>query len=1156
VKRFSVILLNAGLFALAAWSQDPRGRIQGQITDSSGAVIPGAAVEIANVATGTATRVESNDQGNYQAPFLIPGIYRVSVEKTGFRSYVREGLEVRVDDRLEVNIALEIGQVGETITVSADAPLLDTTGSSLGQVIDARRVAELPIPHGVPFHLMKLAPGANLTGNAKLDQSYAPTHMVAYTMDGARSGRNDVTIDGVPNTSTADPNQVTSSYVPPSDVVAEFKVQTAPFDATVGQTEGGVVNVSLKSGTNEPHGTAYYWKKDPVFDANTFFGNRNGQPRGDFTYDRWGASATGPVWLPKLYNGRNRTFYMYGYEGIRTTEPRGNTLTVPTAKQREGDFSDLLALGANYQIYDPFTRRSIAGGRFQSDPLPGNIIPASRISPIAQKILSYYALPTTAGTADGGNNLPLPNHPETLTYYNHIARVDHNLSDRHRIFVRGAVYKRDSSYFDWFGNAATGEFFQFLSRSVSLDDVYTFTPTFFMNLRYGFNRFVRSIERNPAAQSFDLTSLGLPGSWNNAIAPEIRTFPYIVLNGYSSTFNGGLWRPTGIHTFVSAFEKVQGAHSFKFGLEYRLYQENQYNDTNTSTGRLDFGETYTRGPLDNSPASPRGQGLASLLLGIPTGGLVDRKSSYAEQSTVLALHFQDDWKLTRKLMLNLGLRYELEGPMTERFNRSVRGFDYNFVQPLERQVQANYARNPTPELPADRFLLRGGLTFPGVGGQPSALWERDKNNFMPRIGIAYQIQEKTVIRAGYGIFFGFLGTRRGDVNQIGFSQSTPLIASLDGGLTFHSTLANPFPDGIQEPTGSSGGPLTYVGRGISFFDSKPLAPYMQRWQFGIQRELPHRVLTELSYVGNRGTSIQTTRDLKAIPLEYLSTANVRDQERINYLSTNLPNPFFPLLPGTNLSGSLRSRSALLQPYPHFTELTTTTNEGYSWYHAMQARLEKRFSHGYTVQGSYTWSKFMEAIAFLNGADARPSEVISDQDFPHRFVMSGIYELPFGRGRPFLSGVTGAVDKFIGGWQVSAIFNKQSGTALGFGNVFFYGDVKNIPLPASQRTPERWFNVDAGFERNSARQPGSNVRTTPLRWSGVRADGMNSWDISLIKYVPINERIRLQFRGEFLNAFNHASFSPPNTTVTATTFGTITDTLIHPRRIQLGLKLTY
>lgn len=1144
------------LTAASTWAQESRGTILGRVTDSSGAVVPGATVRITNVATEVVAIAQSNEQGNYLAPFLIPGIYRLSSEMKGFKRVDRDRLELRVSDRLEVDIVLAPGEMSESVTVTAESPLLETTNASMGQVVDSRRVAELPIAHGNPFFLSQLAPGVAYVAAPTQDRPY-DSYSTDFSMSGTRGWRSEVTVDGMPTGSTNyNAGQLIAGYTPPADVVAEFKVQTATFDASVGHTEGGSINVSQKAGTNTFHGTVLYAKMAPDLTASLYFANRAGQSKAPWSYDRWGTTSGGPVLLPKLYNGRNRTFYFYGYEAIHESRTRGSTLTVPTEKQRNGDFSDLLALGSRYQIYDPGTRRAIAGGRFQSDALPGNIIPASRISPIARNILGYYSLPTAQGTVDGLNNLPLPNEPENVTYYVHTGRVDHNFNERHRIFSRVNIYKRVSDLSKWFHNITTGQWFQFLNRGGVFDDVYSFSPTFVMNLRYGYDRFVRTYDAHPDSRGFDLTTLGLPKSYNDAIPAEVRRFPYVTIAGYASTYNGSLWRPNETHALAAVFDKVVREHGIKFGAEYRIYRENQYNHDNVSTGNLDFGTNWTRGPLDNSPASPIGQGLASMLLGLPTGGYVDRRASYAETSTASAFYVQDDWKISRKLTLNLGLRYELEGPVTERFNRSVRGFDPGVALPIEAQAKANYAASPTRELPPDQFKVRGGLTFAGVNGQPRTLWQRDANNLMPRVGLAYNILPKTVIRAGYGIFFGFLGTRRTDVNQTGFSMRTNLIPSLDGGLTFVATLANPYPTGILEPLGATLGAMTYVGQGVSYFNPKPLAPYMQRWQFGVQRELPQRVVVDLAYVGNRGTHIDSDRNLDALPIQYLSRSGTRDDATINYLTTNLPNPYYPLLPNTSRAGTLIDRASLLTDFPHFTGVSTTTNEGYSWYHALQGRVEKRFSSGITAQGSYTWSKFMEATAFLNGGDPAPSKVISDQDYTHRVAVSAVYEMPFGKGRKWMSKAPVAVNMLLGGWQVQGIYCGQSGQALGFGNAIFNGDLHDIVIPKDKRTIDRWFNVDAGFERASARQPSYNLRTLPLRFSGVRGDGINTLDLSAIKNTTLHENIKLQFRGEFLNAPNHVMFSNPNTTPSSTAFGTITSEKSYSRRIQLQVKLIY
>jgi hypothetical protein len=1158
-----------GLF-LTLWlcGQETRGTILGRVTDASGAVVAGVTVRLTNTATNVTVATQSNSEGNYEIPYLLPGAYRLTAEMAGFKTFVREGIELRIADRLVIPVAMELGQITEQVTVTAETPLLEAATASMGQVIDQRRVAELPIAHGNPFLLITLSPGVVHTQNPGLDRPFEPTHIVGYSMDGVRANRSEVTLDGTLNTALNNRwgvGDLMAGYTPPADMVREFKVQTVTFDASIGHTQGGVTSITLKSGGNQLHGTGYFSILDPALNANLFFANRAGQPRGDFTYKRWGAHGTGPVYIPRLYDGRDRTFFAYGYEGIRESRAMGSaygegTLTVPTPEQKRGDFSALLKLGPQYQIYDPFTRVLAPAGRTRVDPLPGNIIPPSRIDPIAQKILSYYSDPNVPGTADGRNNLIRVNDPEVIRYFNHVARVDRNFSPRHRMFGRFNTYKRFSWNRDWFRNIATGGYSDWKQHAASLDDVYEISPATILNVRYGFYRL--SIYQYPKPESigFDLTSLGFPKSYADAIPPDVRAFPSISIDGYQSTPNNWWLYPHHNQSIEAHLTAIRGGHAIRFGGDGRQHRTFQYEPHNASTGIFSFGATWTRGPFDNSPAAPIGQGLASLLFGLPTGGGVDRKASFAEQSTAWALYVQDDWRITSKLTVNLGLRYEIEGPMTERFNRTVRGYDFNSPSPLDAAVRANYQKNPIPEIPAGQFRLVGGLTFPGIAGQPRTLWKRDVNNFMPRVGVAYTLTPKTVVRAGFGMYFAPLGIHRGDVGptQYGFSLRTELIPSLDSGLTFRATLRNPFPDGIQEPRGAADGLLTYVGRSVTFYDEAPRAAYQQRWQFSFQRELPQRVLFEAAYVGNHGVALQTTRDLRYLPVRYLSRSPLRDQPHIDYLSAQVPNPFYPLLPGTGLAGSTVSRAYLLSSgdYPHFTGLSTTMYNGYSWYHSLQIKTERRFAGGWTVNAAYTWSKNMEATSRLNGMESPLEYVISDQDRPHRFVISGIWELPFGKGRKYLSSAPAVVDGILGGWQIQGIYTGQGGPPLGFGNALFIGNIKDIPLPKSRRTPEMWFNINAGFERNSARQLSYNYRTMPSRFNDVRGDGFNLWDLSVLKNTRLREGMNFQIRGEFLNAFNHPMFGPPNTSPTSTAFGQVTSQRGYPRRIQLGAKLLF
>jgi Carboxypeptidase regulatory-like domain/TonB dependent receptor len=1142
-------------------AQEARGTITGTIRDGSGSVIPGATVTITNKEMGTNVTVVTNEVGFFQAPYLIPGVYQIVAELQGFKKAARE-VEVRIADRLEVDLGLAVGDTVESVTVTADTPLLEVTNASLGNVVDARRIAQLPTPHGDPYALIGLAAGVTYTGSARLDRPFEPTHIVGYSMDGTRGNRSDLTIDGVPSTATANAGEVIASYVPPADIVQEFKVQTATFDASTGNTEGGVTNLVIKSGTNTLHGTAYYAKTPNDLFANDFFANANNIPLAPFNYNRYGGMAGGPMVLPG-YNGRGKTFFMYGFEGIHESRPRNNgTPTVPSEKMRTGDFSELLALGPQYQIYNPFTRRSIGGGRFQQDPFPGNIIPQNLISPVARAALEYIAHPLTAGNADGTSNFQNPSLPEDIKYANNTIRVDHNITDKQRMYGRVSWYDRNSNYNNYFGNLSTGEYFKFVSRQVALDHVYVMTPSTVLNFRYGYNWFVRGTDSNPANHDFDLTSLGFPASYNSSIPDGIRRFPRFDITGYQGTGIGGEERPNETHSFIATLNKSAGAHSLKTGMEFRQYRETSQFFANNQTGQFNFDATWTRGPLDNSTVAPGslGQSFASFLLGLPSSGSVTRAASYDEKSQTWGFYVQDDWRVSGKMTVNLGLRYEYETPLAEVAGLSVRGFDATAVQAIEAAARAKYALNPTPEVPVSAFNVRGGLLFAGVNGQPNGLYDTPHNNFMPRVGLTYKLNDLSVLRGGYGVYYGFLGQRRGDVIQSGFSQNTNIIPSLDNGLTFISTLSNPFPNGISEPQGSAQGIATFLGQSVTFFDPNPKSPRTQRWQIGIQRELPGRWVLEASYVGNHGTQMQTSRNLNATPNQYLSTSPVRDLATINYLGANIPNPFSGLLPTTAaaaLQGANIVRERLLRPYPQFDAVNTTTNEGWSWYHAAQFNLQRRFAGGYTIASSYTYSKFTEAFEFLNAADPEPWEGISSIDSPHRLTVNGIWEVPVGRGRRWGTDTNGVVSALISGWQFGGIYTYQSGFPIGFGNIIFTGDLNDIALPSSEQTLARWFNIDAGFNRASTEQLGSNIRTFPLRLENVRTDNVSNVDLSVIKNTQVAGKT-VEFRFESLNALNHPYFPGPNTTPTAATFGSISAStqLNYARRTQVSVKFLF
>jgi hypothetical protein len=646
------------------------------------------------------------------------------------------------------------------------------------------------------------------------------------------------------------------------------------------------------------------------------------------------------------------------------------------------------------------------------------------------------------------------------------------------------------------------------------------------------------------------------------------------------------------HTVASTLSKSAGKHALRGGFEYRIYQEADAFKSNQQTGNWTFASAYTRG-TDTQAASTSnlGQSVAALLLGLPDSGSITRQSDYIEQSGSWGFFVQDDWKISPRVTLNMGVRYEFETPLHERYNRSTLGFDTSYTQPISAAAQAAYAKTfPTitggfAELQPSNFVLRGGMTFPKVNGNGDALYNTPKNVFMPRLGIAYQIDDKTVLRSGFGMFAGFLGERRGDVFQNGFTQNTSQTVSADNGFTFATTLANPFPGGVQDPVGAAAGPQTYLGQTFTFFNQNPKIPITNRWQVSLQRQFK-QFLAEMNYIGNKTNHIEINRNINTLPGQYLSHMVTRDNDFNKYITQTFANPMLGLVPGNSqgtYTGTTTTRLNMLSPYPAFggsNAIISTENTGYSWYHSFQFTASKRFSKGYTVQGSYTYQKWQQAVNLLNASDPAPVREISDLDAPHRINISSVWALPFGKGRAMLHSTNGIVERLVGGWEISGIWSLQSGFPLGFNinssasvnnpGVIYYGDPKNIVLPLNQRSPEHWFNVN-GFETATGNQPvNTQLRTFPFRFGTLRGPRQNNVDIAVIKQTRIGEGKNLEFRAEALNAANHPFFPNPNMTVTASPslkdpvynadvgFGQINASTMnnYARRLQMSLRFLF
>jgi hypothetical protein len=1159
------VFLAVPLSAAFLWCQNPYGRIEGRVQDASDSAVPGVVVRVVNAETMVATETVSNAEGNYAAGNLPPGRYRVTAELKGFKRSDRSGLEVRVGDVLRVDIRLEIGDVTESVQVVAETPLLETSTSNLGQVVDQRRINELPLPAGNPMYLMQMTPGTIATN--------PPTHpwlpnaidsSSGVTGGGVRDGHNEFQLDGIPNMSQGG----NMSVAPSPDIVQEMRVQTAAYDASVGHFTGLLVNMVIKSGTNNLHGTLFFANLSRPMMGRDFFTNRSiyDTSTGPVTPDKidkfWPATRvnhyrgtfSGPVYLPRVYDGRNKTFFLYGLDVVDRSRNNVAFFTVPTEAERRGDFSALLSLGSVYQIYDPLTIAAVAGGRFSRQPLAGNIVPANRIAAVSKNIMAYYPLPNVTGTADGRNNYSDP-QPRTSTYYGHTARVDHSFSLRNRFFATFTRTYTDILSGVAFHNAANGTLLNRRHVALAVNDVLTLRPNLVLELRGGVTRY--NTFSRPVSFGFDLSKLGFDPAFLKQLDPTIAVFPMITIDGYSqlSAANGSL-NPSTYYSGSASLAWVRGYHTLHIGGEQRILRESNFNYGN-ATPRIDFASTWTKGPLDNSTAAPIGQGFASFLLGIPTGGLADRNASYAEQSGYSALYFHDDWKLSPRLTVNLGLRWEYESPTTERYARMNRGFDFTSPSPFAAAARSAYGAAPIPELPVAAFQVRGGLLFAGVNGTPTGLWNSDRNNFSPRVGFSWEGWKHVVVRGGYGIFYDSLGVDMNDVAQQGYNQRTNLVPSLDSGLTFRASIANPFPDPIQPAVGAAAGLSTFVGRAVSFSLPTRRNGYIQRWSLGVQKEVK-RTLIDVTYAGNRGTGLPLGVEFDPVPAQWLSTSPLRDQKTIDFLSQQVLNPYFglPEFTGSNMSGRNVARSQLLRPFTQFTSIGSTQSAGFSWYHALQTRIERRFGQGYTVQVNYTWSKLMEATEYLNPSDTYPSRVMSPQDRPHVLNITAMYELPFGKGKRWLSGAKWK-DTVAGGWTVQGVYQGQSGPPLTWGNILFLGNIKNITRPVSQRSPDRWFNTDAGFVRDSRQALDSNIRTFPLRFNDIRGDGFNNWNLSLFKNFHFRERLKLQLRAEAIDAMNHPLFGTPNVNPANTLFGTVGSVAgDQQRQVFIGAKLSW
>jgi hypothetical protein len=1163
-QRLVCALLATALATSLSLAQTFTGTILGTVQDASGAVVPGAKVTVTNEATNVAQTSTANAVGYFEIPALPPGSYRLEVQSTGFKRFVRPALKLDTSQKMEVPVGLVTGEVTESVEVKADSPLLQTSTSSVSQLIDNKKVVDLPSSNRNLFQIATLTAGVNDFGASAAPATSGSVGFGRWSSNGGQVNTNEFMVDGA---TALTANMGAASMIPTIDAIEEFKIETNALAAEFGRTGGAVLNAIYKSGTNQLHGTVYDFWKNRALNANSWLNNRNGRSKDFSNVHTFGYSVGGPVWIPKVVDGRNKLFFFHNYEGYRDVLPARLQLTVPTAAERTGDFSQRrTAAGQLITVSDPFSTTAVPGqaNTFTRTPFPNNTIPASRIDPVGRNLIGFYPAPNATPTDPITNvNNYLVNASGQNRQNMWTIKTDYNLSEGQRLFVRYTESSQGGGAANLFGTEPAcanclrqgnpagafsarggGSDLFVYPKNAAIGYTDTLSPTTILDLRYSLNR--QLLSRLPQSSGFDASTLGMPAQLANSVFYKV--FPPISVEAYEGLgirSNGDLLRRGDLsHSLQGSVTKVSSRHTIKIGGDFRMYR---YADIQASdvTPSFAFNRVWTQqNPFATGPTS--GWSMASLLLGTPASGNKRIPGSIAVQWFYGAAYIQDDWRVSNRLTLNLGLRYDIETPYTERFDRNT-SFDLNVrSRATDRLATA-----------------RGGLQFMSKDIDSRYRNPADRNNFGPRIGLAYKVSQQTVFRAAYGIFFQPVvntGFGAATFGALGYDGDTPFVASIDGGLTPHRRISNPFPDGFNPPTGNTLGAETLIGQGITTQLRNIVAPYTQQFNAGIQRQFGSWLL-DVGYVGSSGVNQYINMQANQLePSLYAQGAALNQQ---------VPNPFLGLVARGPFTAATLSRGQLLRPFPQFTDVQyNTVSAGRMNYNALQTKMEKRFSNGFSLLSAYTWSKnignvgerYWRSTGIQNQYNNAVERSISPIDVPHRFTTAFLYDLPFGKGRSFANSLPAFGNALIGGWQVNGIFTLQSGLPLAITvpvNSIGFGagqrpnnNGRSARLPEDQRTPLRWFDTSV-FS-----QPGNfNFGNTGPFSPDLRGQGLHNWTLSFFKNTMIREKVNVQLRAEFFNFLNHPLWASPGTTVDTPAFGQVTQKTGN-RTGQLALKLIF
>ena len=1174
-----------------AWAQAQafNASLSGVVYDKTGGVVPAATVTLSNPEKGITQTFTTPPDGRYAFTLLPPGTYSLKVEKAGFRPYLQSGIALEVGQAATQDVSVELGAVTQEITVTAGAPMLNTQSADVGTTVTAQAILDLPLDVRNVFGLVYLNASVNnsstyqvVNGNGQSDTADQDYYFMNF--GGGRFGTTGVLLDGHWDVGGDWGGYM---YIPSVDNTQEFAVQTNSFSAQYGWSTGNVITAVTKSGTRDFHGDAWEFARDNIFDANNYFSNANNIPLTPFKRNQFGVTAGGPIYIPKIYEKRDKTFIFGDFEGLRQTTPSPLTVTIPTAAMRTGDFSALLgttssgkdALGRPIypgQIYNPMSTRLLTNGGTDSvsglpvacpgaaatcyyrDPIAGNKLGPSTvpINSVASNFLQYW--PSTPTNSNLVSNYSFAAaSPSVWDEYS--IRVDQNISDKSRFFARWSWKKEFKTLAaDVFGASDVGG-----GGGIALDNrwdiagnyTHTFSPSLVMSASIGLTRWAEG--NSMQGYPFNPSTLGLP-SFLDSISPQ---FPDIGIDGEqglgpgslsSGAGNGGF--PRNVGSYSVDITKIHGSHTFNMGFMGVVQQDLGGRIAQTN---FNFPQGMTEGP-DPTTASPKtsGFGFASFLLGtgnnaaangsnVGEGGTAVNNYG-AFQRTMYGFYIQDAWKATRKLTLNLGLRYDFQPGQTERHN-GTEGFDFNAPNPIGQGLSIS---------------APGEIVFAGAGHP--RIYNAQYTNFAPRIGLAYQLTNKLVMRAGVGTFY-MVAMQIPSLND-GYSAKTPFEGTVDG-YTPVDTLSDPFPNGYVLPTGNKLGGLQDVGGSPSAVEPFRPTPYVEQWMFGLQYALSNNDKLDVTYVGNHGLKLQYA----SVNVDQLPAA---DLAQGSALTATVTNPFYTAMTANNLSSGCGLSSPtvpafqLMLPFPQYCSVGNPQEPGgFSNYNAAEITFTHRMAHGLQIGVSYTISKYIDSSSGVqewatesnagvrNNYNLYAERALDEDDIPQSLVVNYVYQLPVGHGKHFGTDMKGFADAVLGGWAVTGITTYKSGFPLSIttetNNLGTFGAGQHVNIIAdphvSNPTIKEWFNTNAFAQPN-----GFSFGDGPRNMPNLRAPGLHNWDLGIEKWWHWQEKVRIQFRCEMYDAFNNVNFFAPNQQFGNAAFGTITGAL-RPRDIQLAIK---